>query len=63
MDVLNQHIRIIKITPGKRNSLKPWMDDDTLVSIRRKHAAIMRKDYFPTAANIEAAKMTKYKSD
>ena len=43
--IIEKHTRQITYTQGKNCKQKPWMNGDLLQMIRKKQAAIIRKDY------------------
>ena len=48
---MDNHSKIIQIKQNKNQCKKPWVSADILSVIRRKQAAEIRKDYFPTQEN------------
>ena len=51
-NIINKHTKIIEIRDDKSPGRKPWIDEDLLKLIRKKQAAEIRKEYFPTQNNI-----------
>ena len=62
-NIISKHTQMITYSQGKKVKLKPWMNSDALNAIRRKHAAILIKDYTPTLENMEHCRKMKKESD
>ena len=63
--IINKHrpTQITTYSRGKNSKLNPWTNPDVLQAIRRKHAAILNKDYSPTLENMERCRKLKKDSD